>query len=102
MVDRFVIHNRLCDVLGNDHVYFQPPSSIQLKYPCIIYSLHRYQFSPADNIKYLQHVTYDLIVIDKNPDSKIPMALIEEFTTCSLDRVYKADNLNHFSLSLTI
>ena len=102
MVDRLTIHERLCKVLGSNHVYFQPPSSVQLRYPCILYSLHRYEFAPADNTRYLEHVAYDLIVIDKNPDSKIPMNLIKEFRTCSFDRAYQSNNLNHFALSLTI
>lgn len=102
MVDRQDIHARLCKVLGSKNVYFQPPSSIQLRYPCILYSLNRYEFMPADNTHYLEHVSYDLIVIDKNPDSTIPINLMKEFGTCRFDRAYQSDNLNHFALSLII
>jgi hypothetical protein len=101
MKDRLELHEELCDVLGSRNCYFQPPSTVQLKYPCIIYSIRRIDTTKADNSKYLYNTSYDLIVIDKNPDSNIPIHLIEHFQMCSFDRSYESDNLNHFSLTLS-
>ena len=35
---RLQLHEELCSVLGSRNVYFQPPETIKLTYPCIIYS----------------------------------------------------------------
>ena len=37
--DRLSLHNILVSILGTSNVYFQPPTTITLKYPCIIYKL---------------------------------------------------------------
>jgi len=100
MRDRLELHEELCKVLGSRNCYFQPPSSVQMSYPCIRYSLRRIETPKADNEKYLYNASYDLIVIDVTPDSKIPMDLMNHFQMCSFDRSYTADNLNHFSLTL--
>ena len=84
----------LRDILENDHCYFQPPESVKLKYPCIIYERSRFENRPADDIPYLTYKGYTLTVIYKNPDSDLPDK-IESLPMCSFDRHYTADNLNH-------
>ena len=39
MENRLDLHEELCELLGSRHVYFQPPESIKLIYPCIVYSM---------------------------------------------------------------
>ena len=102
MKDRKTFHEELCQVLGSRNCYYQPPSSKQLKYPCIIYSLNRHEKIAAENKPYLLYQSYDIIVIDKDPDSVIPFLLLDKFPTCRYDRTYESDNLNHFSLTITI
>lgn len=46
-----------------DNVYFQPPESVKLKYPCIIYSLERPDVDYADDDLYSQFNHYNLILI---------------------------------------
>lgn len=86
-------------VPGVQEVYFQPPSSITLKYPCIVYTLSNKSFIYADDLKYSKKNRYQLMVIDKNPDSLIPDS-IENLIFCSFDRHYTADNLHHFVYDL--
>jgi len=90
----------LREILGSDNLYFQPPASVKLHYPCIIYSLSRINSRKANNHFYFGHKKYDIQVIDKDPDSTIPEALLEHFPMCSYDRTFVSDNLNHFNLSL--
>ena len=86
-----------------DNVYFQPPSNIQMQYPCIIYRrdgsnnnrISRY----ADNIAYQHTKRYQVTVVDRNPDTELPDK-VEELPLCSIDRTYSAENLNHFVFTL--
>jgi hypothetical protein len=77
-----------------DNVYFQPPPTIQLEYPCIIYKRERIKTKYAGNNLYNRVKAYQLMIIDRNPDSNLPEQ-VAELPMCSFDRFYTADNLNH-------
>jgi hypothetical protein len=94
MGDRLTLHTLLTSILGSDNVYFQPPESISLKYPCIIYKRDYIKTDHADNSPYTLGKRYSVTVIDKNPDSVIPDN-IAALPTCSFERHFTADNLNH-------
>lgn len=79
---------------GDTHVYFQPPQSIKMKYPAIKYSINDIDNRYADNVVYNQSRSYQLIVIDKDPDSEI-VDKVSKLPMCSFDRFYTSDNLNH-------
>jgi len=94
MVQRLDLQTLLVGILGSDNVYFQPPPSIQLKYPCIVYHREYEQVNHADDIPYKRRKRYMVTVIDRDPDSVIPDK-ISELPMCSYDRFYTSDNLNH-------
>ena len=94
MGDRLELHTLLTSILGSDNVYFQPPESISLKYPCIIYKRDYIKTDFADNFPYTLGKRYLVTVIDKNPDSVIPDR-IAELPKSSFDRHFTSDNLNH-------
>lgn len=100
MGTRLELHEELCDVLGNRNVYFQPPESVKMEYPCIVYAKRVGNFLHADNKKYVCTDLYDLTVIDRDPDSAIESNLMKHFQYCRPDRHYVVDNLNHVTLSL--
>lgn len=100
MASRLELHEELCGVLGKRNVYFQPPSSISMKYPCIRYSKSGKDLKRADNQIYQSVNRYEGVVIDSNPDSEIPDRLLEHFQMCTLDRVYTANNLHHYSFTI--
>ena len=77
-----------------DNVYFQPPTNVQLKYPCIIYSRDSLETKFADDKPYNLKLRYMITVIDPNPDSDIPMK-VAQMPMSSFNRFYTADNLNH-------
>ena len=56
MNSRLKLHNILVEILGSGNVYFQPPESITLKYPCIIYGRVGIDAVHADN-KLYKHKT---------------------------------------------
>lgn len=86
-------------ILGSRNVYFQPPATIQMKYPAIVYSLNDINSIHANNDMYLQKNSYEVILIDKNPDSKTPSELLK-VPYSRFDRSYTSDNLNHFVFTI--
>lgn len=38
MANRLNLHEEFATLLGSNNVYFQPPESVKLNYPCIKYS----------------------------------------------------------------
>lgn len=77
-----------------EHVYFQPPTNIQLDYPCIIYTRDNVDTKFADDLPYAHKTRYMLMVIDRDPDSLIP-GKVAEMPMTTFNRFYTADNLNH-------
>lgn len=81
-------------IVGSKNVYFQPPDNLQMKYPAIVYSRERIENTFADDSVYKQDYAYQIIVIDKDPDSEI-VKQVSQLPLCRYDRNYKSDNLNH-------
>lgn len=84
---------------GDTHVYFQPPASVEMKYPAIRYKLSGYNTVFANDGKYRLVPTYEVTLMDRNPDS-IYVKEILNLPGCRFDRAYSADNLNHFVYTL--
>lgn len=82
-----------------DNVYFQPPESTKLKYPCIIYSRENIDTQKADNKSYLVDCAYSMRYITKDPDDDVPFALVL-LPFCKHSRHYVADNLHHDSFTI--
>lgn len=94
MASRLDLHETLCAILGSRNCYFQPPASVQMKYPAIVYSRKEVETRYADNVVYMHALSYEIILIDKNPDSEYVEKILQ-LPYCSFDRHYTADNLNH-------
>lgn len=92
MAPRLQLHQLLETLTEN--VYFQPPTNIQLKYPCIIYRRDFAETKFADDQPYSFMLRYMVTVIDPNPDSDIP-AKVASLPRSLFNRFYTADNLNH-------
>lgn len=95
---RILLNDILNEKLGIP-VYFQPPPTLVMSYPCLVYRLDSESVDYADNKRYSQKERYLLTLIDRDPDSKY-RDLIEELNYCSLNRFYAADNLNHWAFNL--
>ncbi len=96
---RIELQALLEEILGSRNVYFQPPESLKLKYPCIIYPLNKVAIARADNKPYIKNKMYMVTVIDKDPESEI-CDRMEELPLCTFDRRYAADNLTHTGYTL--
>lgn len=91
---RLELHEILVGLLGSRYVYFQPPESIKMSYPCIVYGRSSSDTIYANNKVYRNKKRYTVTVIDKNPDSDIPDKLLG-LQLCKFDRHFNTNNLNH-------
>lgn len=82
-----------------EHVYFQPPATLHMQYPCIRYERNGSNVQRAANFPYRRAKRYQITVIDRNPDSTLPDQ-VEELSMCEFDRWFAADNLNHWVFNL--
>lgn len=94
MGQRLDLHEIFKTLLGSNNVYFQPPATIKMLYPCIRYERDKIQSIFANDKPYGIDIRYQLIVIDQNPDSLIPMK-VAKLPKCLHQRFYIADQLNH-------
>lgn len=91
---RLKLHEILCTALGSLNVYFQPPESKKMVYPCIVYERQYIGKDYADNLGYIKRTRYQVTVIDKNPDSEI-IERVSALPYCRHERHFYSDNLNH-------
>lgn len=99
MASRLDLQIQLEELLGSRNVYYQPPESIKLKYPCIIYSLSDIDDYKANNNSYKRSRKYELLLIDNDPDSEFVDSILH-MPYCRFDRNYSASGLNHFVFSI--
>lgn len=99
MASRLNLQLLLENLLGSRNVYFQPPESVKMKYPAIVYALEDIDNAYADNGVYSSHRKYSVTVIDEDPDSPF-IDVVAALPTCRFNRHYTSDNLNHWVYSL--
>ena len=96
---RLELQSVLEEILGSRNVYFQPPESFKLKYPCILFELSDIWVDHADDDIYRKFKQYMITAIDKDPDSGLPDK-INDLKYCEMDRFYVSNNLNHWVFTL--
>ena len=82
------------ETLGSAHVYFQPPETVKMEYPAIVYSRNLGDTKYAGNKPYIHTVQYQLIVIGKDPDADL-LDTVAMLPKCKFVRHYEKENLNH-------
>lgn len=100
MSRRLDLQKELEILLGINQVYFQPPATIKLSYPCIIYSIGIGNAKYANNKTYKYVNSYDVIYITKSPDLDMIEKILKEFQMCRLNRTYCSDNLYHYAFTI--
>ena len=91
---RLKISQMLHNVLGSNNVYFDPPESVKMKYPAIIYTRAKTNTKSADNKKFVSYDRFEVTFIRKEADSTIVDAILE-LPYCEHVREYKASDLYH-------
>ena len=100
MGSRLKLQEELENLLGTRNVYFQPPPSLKMKYPCIVYERARINTDYADNKPYKLDKVYYATYIDADPDSEVPDKLAL-FPQSAFQRHYVSDNLYHDQFRIT-
>jgi len=91
---RLELHELLVSILGSRNVYFQPPENVKINYPAIIYSRVKINNKYANNLVYNQQCVYQIVVVDKDPDSIISES-ISKILTISHENNFTKDGLHH-------
>lgn len=96
MATRLQLHEELKNLLGTSYVYYQPPESMKLKYPCFVYNNNAGAQDYADNRTYRYEARYSITYITREPDN-LPFIkkVINNFEMISHDRSFVSDNLYH-------
>lgn len=99
MANRLDLQTKFEVILGSRNVYFQPPSSVKMKYPAIVYKLDDIRNIHAENEVYISKLRYLVTYITDDPDSKL-ITDISKIPYCRFNRYYTSDNLNHYTYEL--
>jgi hypothetical protein len=94
MASRLELQTKLEELLGSRNVYFQPPASVKMQYPAIVYELDDIANRFANDSVYNQSLQYKITVMDFNPDSEI-VKRVSKLPRCRFNRHFTSDNLNH-------
>lgn len=94
MGQRLQLQSLLETLLGSGNVYFQPPNSVEMAYPAIVYNRDYGVSQFADNKPYRSTKRYQVTIIDEDPDSLIPDK-VEALPLSRFSRRFAAESLNH-------
>lgn len=97
---RIELQQKFEDILGSKKVYFQPPETMKLQYPCILYFKTSTPANYADDLIYKYKQGYTVTVVDSDPDSEIPFTLLKALPYSKIDSFYKSEGLNHTKLTI--
>ena len=100
MANRLVLQELLESLLSSKEVYFQPPESVKMKYPCFVYSLENLPVQRADDSNYKVNERYLVRYITRNPDDSVIDDIIR-VRGFAFERRYVADNLHHYVYTYT-
>ena len=93
---RLELQTKLEEIIGNSNVYFQPPASVHLVYPCVVYTIGDGDVKRANDSIYQYVNSYTLTFIYKQPNIDIIEKVLKEFQMCRFDTAYCSENLNHY------
>lgn len=99
MASRLELQIKLEEILGSREVYFDPPESVRMTYPAIVYSRSNIRSVFANNSPYRHSIAYEVTVIDPDPDGEY-LTQLNTLSLCRHDRHYVADNLHHDTYTL--
>jgi len=97
---RLELHTELLEILGTNNVYFQPPESIKMSYPAIVYSRSDIENTHAGDNIYNQTIKYKVTALDHNPDSEV-VEKLSAFKYATFDRHYAVNGINHDQFTIS-
>ena len=102
MDHRPILQAELEKIDGVKKVYFDPPVTTRMEYPCIRFSLSRRNAIYADDKKYIKGETFIITFITRDAVSATKVLdQLEELPCCVFDTNYIADGLHHYTYTKT-
>lgn len=98
MTTRLELHNQLLKF--SDNVYYQPPSTIKMRFPCIVYNKSDAKRLYSNDGMYSRKQQYQITVISPDPDSLTAEELETHFEYCKITNYLKVDNLHNTHLTI--
>lgn len=100
MVSRIELQDVLAKIESGTKAYYQPPSNLQIQYPCIIY-----KDKPGATMKvadglYKYTNRYDLLYITRTPKQSVIPLILGTFSYSSLSDIYVNDGLHHYAFTI--
>lgn len=95
MGQRLELDTVLKGVLGSEIVYFQPPPTTLMKYPCIVYNRDDMDSVYSDNLLYGLTFKYQVTLISNSPNTEETLKRLAALPMCKYDRFFRVNNLNH-------
>lgn len=91
---RLQLQSLLESILGTRNVYFQPPPTMTMQYPCIVYHRDNALTDFAGNVPYHFTKRYQVTYISDDPDSVV-IDKVAALPMSTYVRWFAAGNLNH-------
>lgn len=82
------------EIIGSRSVYYNPPASVRMTYPAIVFTRANFNTLHADDSAYLRVPRYEVTVITNDPDDSLIMDILA-LPKCSFDRHFVSENLHH-------
>lgn len=102
MKSRIELQTKLEEILGSNHVYFQPPTSVSLKYPCFVYSFEGIDTIRANNGNYIKSYRYEITHIYKKLDNRKTEEILDSFQMISQNNCVVVDGVYNENFTLFI
>ena len=82
------------ELLESRNVYYNPPTSLKMRYDAIVFSRSKIVNNHADGLPYRQQHRSEVTTITEDPDAPI-IGKISRLPRCAHDRHFVSDNLHH-------
>ena len=85
-----------------DTVYYDPPTSIQMEYPCFRFVMNNTDSRYADNVHYINHKRWAITYITRDVEEidQVIKEVLDKFKYSTHETTYKAENLVHVVFNL--
>ena len=92
--NREELHDLLVDILGSNHVYYDPPESVKIRYPAIVYHMNHISNRYANSRIYNNTFTFTATLIDEDPESEIVEKMLS-IPYCKHNQHYQSNGMTH-------
>lgn len=96
------VRDKLYLVNNTQNVYYDPPDSIRMEYPCFRFENNNYDVTHADNKAYIKKPRWTVTYITRDVEEIeiVTDQMLNIFMYCNFDTSFRSDNLEHAVFNL--